>query len=223
MRVQGCGIYATMTFGASRPLGQISQLQLPGHVGPRRGDRLWNSLLYLCLRFYLSPKNCLAHRELTVCYGEIKGAAEQSGRRLCDQLSLCEDWYVCLYGGGRMKFVTGSVDKAKAIAQFEQLCEALANVGLQTEVRNGESHSILLFVRVASDEHLFGEVYRSRYAYLPILSGISTANNLQSPRLDPWRTNRCSFESHSRIARSRAPLRSRETAHHIPTHHKSRV
>ncbi|CAN9138107.1 unnamed protein product [Alternaria alternata] len=53
-------------------------------------------------------------------------------------------------------------DKAKAIAQFEKLCEALANVGLQTEVRNGESHSILLFVRVASDEHLFGEVYRSR-------------------------------------------------------------
>lgn len=57
-------------------------------------------------------------------------------------------------------------DKAKAIAQFEKLCEALANVGLQTEVRNGESHSILLFVRVASDEHLFGEVYRSRYSRL---------------------------------------------------------
>ncbi|KAH5095576.1 hypothetical protein HBI38_030650 [Parastagonospora nodorum] len=53
-------------------------------------------------------------------------------------------------------------DKAKAIAQFEKLCEALANVGLQTEVRNGDSHSVLLFVRVASDEHLHGEVYRSR-------------------------------------------------------------
>jgi hypothetical protein len=58
------------------------------------------------------------------------------------------------------------VDKAKAIAQLEKLCEALANVGLQTEVRNGESHSVLIFVRVASDEHLFGEVYRSRYARL---------------------------------------------------------
>ncbi|KAF1837039.1 DUF590-domain-containing protein [Decorospora gaudefroyi] len=53
-------------------------------------------------------------------------------------------------------------DKAKAIAQFDKLCEALASVGLQTEVRDGGSHSILLFVRVASDEHLFGEVYRSR-------------------------------------------------------------
>jgi anoctamin-10 len=54
------------------------------------------------------------------------------------------------------------VAKAKAIAQFEKLCEALAKVGLQTEVRNGDAHSVLLFVRVASDEHLFGEVYRSR-------------------------------------------------------------
>lgn len=55
-------------------------------------------------------------------------------------------------------------DKAKAAAQFEKLCQALANVGLQTEARNGENQSLLLFVRVASDEHLFGEVYRSRYA-----------------------------------------------------------
>jgi anoctamin-10 len=54
------------------------------------------------------------------------------------------------------------IDKAKAIAQFEKLCEALSNVGLQTEVRNGGSQSVLLFVRVASDEHLYGEVYRSR-------------------------------------------------------------
>ncbi|OAK97897.1 DUF590-domain-containing protein [Phaeosphaeriaceae sp. SRC1lsM3a] len=53
-------------------------------------------------------------------------------------------------------------DKSKAVAQFEKLCEALANVGLQTEVRNGDDHSVLLFVRVASDEHLHGEVYRSR-------------------------------------------------------------
>ncbi|KAJ4993051.1 hypothetical protein SVAN01_01403 [Stagonosporopsis vannaccii] len=53
-------------------------------------------------------------------------------------------------------------DKARAAAQFEKLCHALANVGLQTEARNGDNHSLLLFVRVASDEHLFGEVYRSR-------------------------------------------------------------
>lgn len=36
-------------------------------------------------------------------------------------------------------------------------------MGLQTEVRSGDNHSILLFTKVASDEHLFGEVYRSRY------------------------------------------------------------
>lgn len=53
-------------------------------------------------------------------------------------------------------------DKTKAAAQFEKLCHALASVGLQTEARNGDNHSVLLFVRVASDEHLFGEVYRSR-------------------------------------------------------------
>ncbi|PVI04886.1 DUF590-domain-containing protein [Periconia macrospinosa] len=53
-------------------------------------------------------------------------------------------------------------DKATAIAKFEKLVEALASVGLQTEVRNGDSHSVLLFLRVASDDHLFGEVYRSR-------------------------------------------------------------
>ncbi|PSN67457.1 DUF590-domain-containing protein [Corynespora cassiicola Philippines] len=53
-------------------------------------------------------------------------------------------------------------DKATAIAKFEKLVEALASVGLQTEVRNGGAGSVLLFLRVASDEHLFGEVYRSR-------------------------------------------------------------
>lgn len=57
------------------------------------------------------------------------------------------------------------IDEAKAIAKFEKLCQALANVGLQTEVRNGDSYSVLLFVRVASDEHLYGEVYRSRQAH----------------------------------------------------------
>ncbi|KAF2190943.1 DUF590-domain-containing protein [Zopfia rhizophila CBS 207.26] len=53
-------------------------------------------------------------------------------------------------------------DKSVAIAKFERLVEALASVGLDTEVRNGDKLSVLLFVRVASDEHLFGEVYRSR-------------------------------------------------------------
>ncbi|KAF2733124.1 DUF590-domain-containing protein [Polyplosphaeria fusca] len=53
-------------------------------------------------------------------------------------------------------------DKSAAVNKFEQLVEALASVGLQTEVRNGENDSVLIFTRVASDEHLFGEVYRSR-------------------------------------------------------------
>lgn len=48
------------------------------------------------------------------------------------------------------------------MTSFQKLIEALAQVGLATEVRNGESHSLLVFVKVASDEHLFGEVYRSR-------------------------------------------------------------
>jgi hypothetical protein len=76
-------------------------------------------------------------------------------------LSLCEDRCVKC-GIGVCGEANGVVDKVKAIAQFEKLCEALANVGLQTEVRNGDAHSVLLFVRVSSDEHLFGEVYRSR-------------------------------------------------------------
>jgi anoctamin-10 len=80
-------------------------------------------------------------------------------------------------------WANGCVDKAKAVAQFEKLCEALANVGLQTEVRNGESHSILLFVRVASDEHLFGEVYRSRCAYLLLLI---TYQPLTTSRVRDW-------------------------------------
>jgi anoctamin-10 len=56
-----------------------------------------------------------------------------------------------------------SIDKSAAVAKFEKLVEAISSIGLQTEVRNGENHSVLLFVRVASDDHLFGEVYRSRY------------------------------------------------------------
>ena len=79
------------------------------------------------------------------------------------------------------------VDKAKAAAQFEKLCEALANVGLQTEVRNGDSNSLLLFVRVASDEHLFGEVYRSRYVQLILFLNRRVTDPPQSPRLDPRR------------------------------------
>lgn len=53
-------------------------------------------------------------------------------------------------------------DKTQSTAQFEQLCKTLASVGLQIEARQGEGDTILLFARVASEEHLYGEVYRSR-------------------------------------------------------------
>ncbi|RMZ10589.1 hypothetical protein D0862_03193 [Hortaea werneckii] len=63
--------------------------------------------------------------------------------------------YVVVY-----RFAT--TDKPKAEARFEQLMQKLASVGLATEVRNGEKHSLLVFVRVASEQHMFGEIYRSR-------------------------------------------------------------
>jgi anoctamin-10 len=77
-----------------------------------------------------------------------------------------------------------SADKSKAVAQFEKLCEALANVGLQTEVRNGDSHSVLLFVRVASDEHLHGEVYRSRC--VPLHDPHTRCSKLTTRRVHDW-------------------------------------
>ncbi|KAK5715079.1 hypothetical protein LTR15_010495 [Elasticomyces elasticus] len=56
----------------------------------------------------------------------------------------------------------GYPDKTTASNHFEELVHRLASVGLATEVRNGENHSLLLFIRVASEKHLHGEVYRSR-------------------------------------------------------------
>lgn len=53
-------------------------------------------------------------------------------------------------------------DKDAALSQFEALITALSNVGLATEVRNGEDSSVLVFCKVASEEHLYAEVYRSR-------------------------------------------------------------
>lgn len=43
-----------------------------------------------------------------------------------------------------------------------KLIEALNDVGLMTEVRNGDNCSLLIFVKAASDRHLRSEVYRSR-------------------------------------------------------------
>ena len=54
--------------------------------------------------------------------------------------------------------------KSEAVTQFKKLIRALANVGLQTEVRHGDETSLLVFVK-AADEKIFGDVvYRSRFA-----------------------------------------------------------
>ncbi|TVY84096.1 Uncharacterized protein LSUE1_G001428 [Lachnellula suecica] len=56
----------------------------------------------------------------------------------------------------------GTTGKAEAEAQFVKLVQALNDVGLATEVRNGDNSSVLIFVKIASDRHLKAEVYRSR-------------------------------------------------------------
>ncbi|TGO36469.1 hypothetical protein BHYA_0124g00300 [Botrytis hyacinthi] len=55
-----------------------------------------------------------------------------------------------------------TTNKVEAEAQFVKLIEALNDVGLMTEVRNGDNCSLLIFVKAASDRHLQSEVYRSR-------------------------------------------------------------
>lgn len=52
--------------------------------------------------------------------------------------------------------------KAEATSSFRKLIETLSSVGLTTEVRNGDNHSVLVFTKVATQEHLMGEVFRSR-------------------------------------------------------------
>ena len=70
------------------------------------------------------------------------------------------------------------IDKTEAISQFEKLVQALASVGLETEVRPGEDHSLLVFVKATSQDHLYGEVYRSRSAINFILSDDSLFNTV---------------------------------------------
>lgn len=55
-----------------------------------------------------------------------------------------------------------AIDKSQAEAQFVKLVQTLDAVGLATEVRNGESCALLIFVKIASEKHLQAEVYRSR-------------------------------------------------------------
>jgi anoctamin-10 len=58
--------------------------------------------------------------------------------------------------------LTIQIAKTEAAEQFKKLIRALANAGLQTEVRKGDESSLLVFVK-AADEKIFGDmVYRSR-------------------------------------------------------------
>ncbi|GAP87271.2 putative plasma membrane channel protein [Rosellinia necatrix] len=55
-----------------------------------------------------------------------------------------------------------SSDKAEAEAGFIQLIEALTKVGLASEVRQGDGSSVLVFVKVASNQYLTSQIYRER-------------------------------------------------------------
>ncbi|KAI9731101.1 MAG: hypothetical protein M1818_007958 [Claussenomyces sp. TS43310] len=55
-----------------------------------------------------------------------------------------------------------TTQQAKAEAQFSKLIQSLYDVGLKTEVRNGDNCTVLVFVRVASDRHLNSQAYRAR-------------------------------------------------------------
>ncbi|PSS02106.1 calcium-activated chloride channel-domain-containing protein [Coniella lustricola] len=56
----------------------------------------------------------------------------------------------------------GGKNEAKAEAAFVQLIEALAKVGLATEVRRGDDTSLLIFVKIASENLLKQQIYRYR-------------------------------------------------------------
>lgn len=86
MRVQGWRLRDLRDddVGAYRQLGLVPLNSNILNVGPRRGVRYWNSLLYLSCLVYLLHKNRPAHAELLIPYGEVKSSSEQSGRRLCD-------------------------------------------------------------------------------------------------------------------------------------------
>lgn len=87
--------------GAPNSLARPSQ-QFPGHVCPGRGAQSSsNPLLLRPFTQHLPPQDFSAHHERRVCHGEISSSPVQSGRRLRDQLPLCEDGYVKVAGSLR--------------------------------------------------------------------------------------------------------------------------
>lgn len=55
-----------------------------------------------------------------------------------------------------------TTDPNTASSRFQKLIEALSEVGLSAEVRNGDNCGVLIFVRIANERHLEAEVHRSR-------------------------------------------------------------
>ncbi|KAJ1331747.1 hypothetical protein MN608_05209 [Microdochium nivale] len=53
-------------------------------------------------------------------------------------------------------------ERAEAEASFTQLVEDLTKIGLATEVRDGHDSSLLIFVKVASEQYLSTQIYRER-------------------------------------------------------------
>ncbi|KAK2759984.1 hypothetical protein FQN54_002720 [Arachnomyces sp. PD_36] len=60
-----------------------------------------------------------------------------------------------------IRFRYADIDPSEATDQLKKLLQALANVGLQSEVRNGDKTYLLVFVR-ASEPRLRKAIYRSR-------------------------------------------------------------
>ncbi|RYP55154.1 hypothetical protein DL770_010936 [Monosporascus sp. CRB-9-2] len=52
--------------------------------------------------------------------------------------------------------------QAEIEANFTELTQALTKIGLATEVRNCDESSLLVFVKVASEEYLASQIYRER-------------------------------------------------------------
>lgn len=57
---------------------------------------------------------------------------------------------------------SNSPDPDQAISQLESLLRKLSEVGLQTEVREGDESTVLVFVRASRKKHLRHAVYQSR-------------------------------------------------------------
>ncbi|KAJ5618807.1 Acyl-CoA N-acyltransferase [Penicillium lagena] len=60
-----------------------------------------------------------------------------------------------------IRYSFNDIDQSQAVSQLENLLRTLAHVGLQTEVRQGDESSLLVFVR-ASNKQLQRAIYRSR-------------------------------------------------------------